>query len=79
VIAWGAPVSIPRQADDQASEVARRLIEERLNAITREADRRCGHESPDPAPAPDSAPPSTVEPIEQASAALDGGRARGRG
>jgi len=53
VFIWGEPLSVPRDADAAALEAARRELEARLNAITAEADRRCGHEpvQPDPEPA----------------------------
>ena len=60
VIAWGTPIRIPRNADDQQAEDGRRALEETLNRITAEADRLCGH-SPiapavEPAPAAEMAP-----------------------
>lgn len=48
VFLWGAPVEIERNADGAARERARRLIEERLNDLTREADRLCGHAAIEP-------------------------------
>lgn len=51
VFVWGAPIEIPRDADSEAVEVARRRVEEELNAITAEADRLCGHAPVEPAPA----------------------------
>lgn len=48
VILWGASVEVPRNADSAARETARRLIEDRLNDLTREADRLCGQVAPDP-------------------------------
>jgi 3-deoxy-D-manno-octulosonic-acid transferase len=37
---WGEAIEIARDLDETALEAARRLIEDRLNALTREADRR---------------------------------------
>ncbi|MBM3517955.1 MAG: DUF374 domain-containing protein [Alphaproteobacteria bacterium] len=39
VILWGEPVRVPRDGDPEA---ARAELEARLNALTAEADRRCG-------------------------------------
>ena len=43
IIVWGDPITVPPDADAETREAARRQLEERLNAITAEADRRCGH------------------------------------
>jgi 3-deoxy-D-manno-octulosonic-acid transferase len=50
---WGAPIEVPANADEAALETHRRLVEGRLNALGREADRRMGHheESAEAAPA----------------------------
>jgi len=48
----GEPVIVPRDADAGALEAARRTMEDRLNALTAEADRRCGWTPVEPAPAP---------------------------
>lgn len=47
----GDPVTVARDADETAMEAARLLIEQRLNAVTREADRLCGRIPVEPAPA----------------------------
>ncbi len=39
---WGEPIRVAPTAGAQALEAARRLVEERLNALTREADLFCG-------------------------------------
>lgn len=52
VFVWGEPVEIARDADAAAVEAARQTIEDRLNAITAEADRLCGHAPVEPAPLP---------------------------
>jgi len=62
VIVWGEPLSVDKDADADAMETARRTLEERLNAITAEADRLCGRTPVEPAaveadaPAPGGAP-----------------------
>ena len=43
VFLWGEPVAVPRDADAAAIEAARRTLEDRLNALTEAADRRCGN------------------------------------
>jgi len=48
----GEPVRVPRDADPAAVEAARRTVEDRLNAITAEADRRLGAPTIEPAPPP---------------------------
>ena len=49
VFVWGEPVSVRRRASEAEEETARRAIEDRLNAITAEADRQCGREAMAPA------------------------------
>jgi len=49
VIAWGEPITVARNADKAAQEATRRNLERRLNEITAEADRLCGHEEIEPA------------------------------
>jgi lysophospholipid acyltransferase (LPLAT)-like uncharacterized protein len=43
IFLWGAPIEIPADADETALERYRLLVEERLNALGAEADRRMGH------------------------------------
>jgi lysophospholipid acyltransferase (LPLAT)-like uncharacterized protein len=43
VFVWGEPVSVPAGLDAAGLDSYRVLVEERLNAITAEADRRMGH------------------------------------
>jgi lysophospholipid acyltransferase (LPLAT)-like uncharacterized protein len=45
VIIWGDPVVIAAPGDEHALEQSRLAIEQGLNAITAEADRRMGHEA----------------------------------
>lgn len=42
VIVWGDPIHVPADADADALEAARALLESRLNAMTREADEAVG-------------------------------------
>jgi hypothetical protein len=51
VYAWGEAIEVPRDADAPAREAARRELEDRLNALTTEADRICGHRPIEPGPA----------------------------
>ena len=50
VFIWGEPILVAQDADSKGQETARRLLEDRLNAITAEADRRCGRAPVQPAP-----------------------------
>lgn len=50
VFLWGQPIAVAADADDQAIDRARRQIEEALTQLSREADRRCGHEAIEPGP-----------------------------
>ncbi|MGE5503842.1 MAG: lysophospholipid acyltransferase family protein [Actinomycetota bacterium] len=42
VFVWGHPVEVPKDADDAALDACRRAVEDGLNAITQDADRRMG-------------------------------------
>ncbi|MEK9722900.1 MAG: lysophospholipid acyltransferase family protein [Rhodospirillaceae bacterium] len=55
VIVWGEPLSVPRDADAEGVEAARRELEARMNAITAEADRLVGRDPVAPAPEPGDA------------------------
>lgn len=48
---WGEPILVPSNADATEQERLRLLLEARMNDLTAEADRRCGHAPIDPAPA----------------------------
>ena len=48
VILWGEPIAAP--LDSASIERVRRTVEDRLNALTAEADRMCGHVPVEPAP-----------------------------
>ena len=60
VLAFGAPLALDRNADPEA---ARRLLEERLTGLTREADRALG--LPPVEPAPTEAAPSEPAPTSR--------------
>lgn len=49
---WGEPLSVPRDADEAMVETLRLELENRLNALTREADVKMGNEPIEPAPVP---------------------------
>lgn len=49
VILWGEPIRVPRDASAAELERLRRQLEDSLNALTGEADRRCGHPAIEPA------------------------------
>ncbi|MBV9522983.1 MAG: DUF374 domain-containing protein, partial [Alphaproteobacteria bacterium] len=40
---WGSAIEVPADADEAALETYRRLVEERLDTLGREAERRMGH------------------------------------
>lgn len=50
IVAWGEPIEIERDADDEAVEAARVRLERRLNEMTRALDVRLGLEPVEPAP-----------------------------
>lgn len=50
VFIYGRPVEVPPDADGAALERARLDVETQLNAITADADRRCGRTPVEPAP-----------------------------
>lgn len=58
VILWGEPIEVAGDLDEAGLEAARRLIEERMVEMVREADRRMGH----------PAPPALAEPEDAAEA-----------
>ena len=49
VFVWGEPVTVAKDANEAAQETARQELERRLNRVTAEADRMCGHEEIEPA------------------------------
>lgn len=44
VYVWGDPIHVPASAKGAALDEARLAVEASLNAVTREADRLCGHD-----------------------------------
>ena len=68
---WGEPIAVARDADDATIETIRQRLEDDLNRITADADRRCGHSAIEPAPRPDSTParelPDTAAPARTAT------------
>ena len=48
VYVWGAPIEVPKDGDDTSREAARLLVEDRLNAVTFEADRLVGQSAIEP-------------------------------
>lgn len=65
---WGEPIMVPREADAAAIEAARRQLEDSLNAITAEADRRVGQAPIEPAPEMPRAAPEPSVPVREVSA-----------
>ncbi len=53
VVLWGEPIPAPA-GSGAAVEAVRRATEDRLNELTAEADRLCGHLPTEPAPAGDA-------------------------
>jgi len=49
VFLWGDPIHVPRDADDAEMENLREKLEDTLNTLTAEADRRCGRVAVEPA------------------------------
>jgi len=60
VFIWGEPVTVDKDANEAAQETARRELEQRLNQVTAEADRICGHEEIEPG----EIKPAEIEPGE---------------
>lgn len=55
LLLWGSPITVPVGTDNATVEEARVALEQQLNRLTAEADRRCGRPLVEPA-APDTAP-----------------------
>ena len=49
VFLWGEPLFVPKDADAGQVEALRLVLETRMNELTAEADRRCGHVPVEPA------------------------------
>jgi len=45
IFVWGEPIHIPAKLSEAEKETWRAHVEERMNALTAEADRRVGHEA----------------------------------
>jgi lysophospholipid acyltransferase (LPLAT)-like uncharacterized protein len=45
IFLWGEPIAVPDRLDTAAAETWRARVEERLNALTAEADRRVGRDA----------------------------------
>lgn len=69
VIQWGEPIEIPRDAGKDAAERLRLQLEERLNGLTAEADRRFGQAT---------IAPDTETPVPGGSAPAGPGEDRAR-
>lgn len=54
---WSEPIVVPRDADETQVAELNRLLEDRLNNLTREADKRMGHVPIEPAPPNDEPSP----------------------
>jgi lysophospholipid acyltransferase (LPLAT)-like uncharacterized protein len=79
VIQWGEPIEVPRQADDADLERLRLLLEDQLNRLTAEADRRFGQAAIVPAakaPAATDSAPDGSAPDGSAPDGSDKDRAR---
>ena len=61
VILFGEPLTVPPGAGKDELEALRLELEQRLNALTAEADRLCGHPAIEPAPAPSAASVAAAE------------------
>jgi hypothetical protein len=57
VFMWGEPIEVPGDADAAGLDALRGDLEERMNSLTGEADRHCGHQPIDPAPSDAGAAP----------------------
>jgi hypothetical protein len=74
VIQWGEPIEVPRHADDAELERLRLLLEDHLNRLTAEADRRFGQAAI--APAAETPAATGPTPVGSAPADSDEDRAR---
>ncbi len=55
VFLWGKPIHVAADADEKDIEHARQEIEDALNALSAQADGRCGHPAIEPGPQPGAA------------------------
>ncbi|MGB8274426.1 MAG: lysophospholipid acyltransferase family protein [Alphaproteobacteria bacterium] len=77
VFVWGEPIAVPHHASESEMEAARLAIEDRLNAVTQEADRLSGHEPVEPEPEGAGVEPAEAD--ETAPAGIPGAAAGPRG
>jgi hypothetical protein len=75
VLLWGAPLRVPADAGPDAREAARRALEDSLNRLSAEADRRMGHTPVVPAD-PEAAPHERKRHTREAVRDADAPRAR---
>ena len=72
IIQWGEPIEVPRQADDAELERLRLRLEDHLNDLTAEADRRFGQAAIAPAAeAPAATGPAATGPVSGDSPSAD--------
>ena len=81
---WGEPITVPADADSAALDTYRRRVEDSLNALGREADRRVGHVAAAAMPVPAAAAPpvprssqSSPLPLAGPSTAAQEGKGKG--
>lgn len=55
VFVWGEPIHVPRDTDEAGIERLRQHLEDRMNALTAEADRLVGRKTTEPDPQPAAA------------------------
>jgi lysophospholipid acyltransferase (LPLAT)-like uncharacterized protein len=79
VIQWGEPIEVPRHADDAELERLRLRLEDHLNRLTAEADRRFGQAAIAPAAeAPAATGPAPADSGPADSGPADSGKDRAR-
>lgn len=61
VLMFGELIEVPRDADAAMLEAKRQAVENALNDLTAEADRRCGHDPVEPAPLPAGVEPASLD------------------
>ncbi len=69
---WGAPIAVPRDADETALEAIRLQIETDLIAVTNAADAHVGRPAIEPDPAPEQ---TQVEPRQMEPGQMEAGHA----
>src|SRR5260221_13654618 len=58
---WGEPINVPEDADEVELERYRQAVEDALNALGREADRRMGHGDDEDLPLPLAGPSTDAQ------------------